>query len=82
MADRLGEQLQALTAGVLGAQAGQPLAGHRRRGADLGRQSGGIQQPGTGQLPAHVGVGDPVAYQPGAQLGQGWVTIPLGPQDL
>ena len=70
VADGLAEDLQALGAGVLGAQPGQPLAGHRRRGADLGRQLGGVEPPATGQLPAQVGVGDPVPHQPRPQLPQ------------
>ena len=72
------EHLQRLAAGVLGAQPGQPLAGHRRRGADLGRQLGGVEPPATGQLPAQVGVGDPVPHQPAPQLQQLRVTVRAG----
>jgi hypothetical protein len=62
VADRLSKDLEALAAGVLGAQPGQPLAGHRRRGTDLGRQLGGVKSPTTLKLPAQVGVGDPVPH--------------------
>jgi hypothetical protein len=77
VADRLGEDLQALAAGVLGAQTGQPLAGHRRRGADLGGQLGGIQAPASGQLPAQVSVRDPVPHQPPPQLRQRRVALAM-----
>ena len=65
---------------MLGAQSGQPLAGHRRRGADLGRQLGGVKPPAAGQLAAQVGVGDPVPHQPPPQLGQRRVAVALAAQ--
>jgi hypothetical protein len=80
VADRLAQDLQTLAAGVLGAQPGQPLARHRRRGADLSGQLGRVKAPATAKLPAQVGVGDPVAHQPRPQLGQGGVAVALGPQ--
>jgi hypothetical protein len=78
VAGRLAKHRQALPGVVLGAQPGQPLAGHHRRGADLGRQLGRVKRPATGQLPPQVGVGDAVADQPRPQLGQARVTSPLG----
>jgi hypothetical protein len=80
VADGLAEDLQALLAGVLGAQPGQPLAGHRRRRADLGRQLLGVEPPATGQLPPQVGVGDPVAHQPRPQLGKARVVLAVSAQ--
>jgi hypothetical protein len=62
VAHGLAEDLQALPVGTLIAQSGQPLAGHRRRGADLGRQLGGIKPLVAVQLPPQVGVGDPVPH--------------------
>jgi hypothetical protein len=79
VADRPGEHLQTVAAGVLGAQPGQPLAGHRRCGADLDGQLVGVKASVTGQLPAQVGVGDPVPHQPPPQLPQGGVAVALGP---
>jgi hypothetical protein len=53
---------------LLVAERGEPLAGDGRGGADLGRQVGGIKALVAVQLPAQVGVGDPVAHQPRPQL--------------
>jgi hypothetical protein len=80
VADGLAEDLQALPAGVLGAQPGQPLAGHRRRGADLGRQLDGAKPPASSKLPPQVGVGDPVPHQPRPQLPQARITLPVAAQ--
>jgi len=80
VADWLGEHLQALVAFVLGAQPGQPLAGHRRRGADLGRQLLGVKPLVAVQLPPQVGVGDPVTHQPRPQLPKLGVPVTLGAQ--
>jgi len=68
VADRLAQALEPLAAEVLGAQAGQPLAGHRRRGADLNGQLGGVKAATPLELPAQVGVGDPVPHQPASEL--------------
>jgi hypothetical protein len=81
VADRLIQNVKALAAGLLGAQPGQPMASHRRRGADLDGQFGRVKAPAADQLPAQVGVGDPVAHQPPSQLEQGGVAVALSPQD-
>jgi hypothetical protein len=65
---------------VLGTQPGQPLAGHRRRGADLGRQLGGVEPTASSKLPPQVGVGDPVTHQPRPQLPKLGVPVTLGAQ--
>ncbi len=80
MADWLADRVQALRAFVLDAQPRQPLAGHRRRGADLGRQLGGIKPLVAVQLPPQVGVGDPVAHQPRPQLSEARVVLVVSAQ--
>jgi hypothetical protein len=81
VADRLAAQASQSAVGlVAGAQGVQPLAGDRGRRADLGRQLGGVEPLATRQLAGEVGVGDPVAHQPGAQLGQLRVALAVGAQ--
>jgi hypothetical protein len=59
----------------------EPLAGDHRAGADLGGQLGRIQWLIAGKLAGQVGVGDPVADQAAAQLGQLRVAVAVGAQD-
>jgi hypothetical protein len=80
VADGLAEDLHALRALVLGAQPGQPLAGDRGGRGQLGRQLGRVKPPATCQLPAQVGVGDPIPHQPRPQLGKASVTLAVGAQ--
>jgi hypothetical protein len=80
VADWFAEHLQALRTFVLAAQARQPLAGHRRRRADLEGQLGRVQPLAARQLAGQVGVGDPVADQPRPQLPEARVAVPCGAQ--
>jgi hypothetical protein len=80
VADGFAEDFQALGAGMLGAQPGQPLAGHHRRGADLGRQLGRVEPPASSKLPPQVGVDDSVPHQPAPQLGQARVAVSVAAQ--
>jgi hypothetical protein len=77
----LGSQTgQARVGPVASAEGVQPLAGDRGAGADLGGQLGRVEWLPARELPNQVGVSDPVAHHPTAQLPQGGVAAALGPQ--
>jgi hypothetical protein len=81
VAGRLGPQRgQARVAGAGGPQGVQPLPGGRHGGAELAGELGRVQRCAAAQLAGQVGVADPVADQPPAQLGKARVTLALGAQ--
>jgi hypothetical protein len=69
VADRLNSQAHEPPVALLaGAEGVQPLAGDCGGGADLGGQLRRVQWLAARELADQVGVGDPVAYHPAAQL--------------
>jgi hypothetical protein len=65
---------------LTGAEGVQPLAGDCAGGADLGGQRGRVEWLAAGEFAGQVGVGELVADQPAAQLGEFGVVLAVGAQ--